>query len=81
MSRVTGRLTASTLGKALVGVALIATTLAVSSAWAAIRARPTYTGCLSATGSIYSVARGHSALSACTAGDSKITSPAVTSPA
>lgn len=72
MSNVTRRLTASKLGKVLIGVALVATTLAVSSAWAAIRSRPTYTGCLSTTGSIYSVARAHAPLHACTAGDSKI---------
>jgi hypothetical protein len=55
-----------------IGATVVALAVAGATAWGAITSRPTYTGCLSAAGSIYNVKSGGAPLAACSGSDKKI---------
>jgi hypothetical protein len=54
------------------GATVVALAVAGATAWGAITSRPTYTGCLSAAGSIYNVKSGGAPLATCSGSDKKI---------
>lgn len=57
---------------AVAAAAVVGLAVAGATAWGAITNRPTYTGCLSATGSVYNIRSGSSPLAACKGSDKKI---------
>jgi hypothetical protein len=57
---------------AVAAAAVVGLAVAGATAWGAITSRPTYTGCLSATGSVYNIKAGASPLAACKGSDKKI---------
>ena len=65
-------LTRSPVIAAAAAAAVVGLAVAGATAWGAITSRATYTGCLSATGSVYNLKSGGSPLAACKGSDKKI---------